>query len=143
MFNSPHVHLVANSPPPQHERTICSRIKIFHDFFQDCLYNFDTSGKKCPNFLILLSKIAEIHAWNKLKLYKLAPISTQILSVIKSNEQLLTDSQCNGKDYVDINFLLDQIYNANDVEIMVFEPCVLFPPCGRLGGGGLNTWSDS
>ena len=31
--------------------------------------------------------------------------------------------------------LLDQNFNANDVDIMVFKPCVLFPPCGRLGGG--------
>ena len=56
--------------------------------------------------MILLSKIAEIHVWNKLKLYKKAqifpisaqifPILAQILSAIKSNEQLLTDSQCNG-----------------------------------------------
>ena len=30
-----------------------------------------------PNFLILLSKVAKIHVWNKLKLYKRAPISTQ------------------------------------------------------------------
>ena len=32
----------------------------------------------------------------KQKLYKLAHISTQIFSVVKSDEQLLTDSQCNG-----------------------------------------------
>ena len=32
------------------------------------------------------------------------------------------------------NILLDQNYNANDVDIMAFEPCVLFPACGRLGG---------
>ena len=44
--------------------------------------------------MILLSKIAEIHVWNKLKLYKGASISAQILSAIKSNEQLLTDSHC-------------------------------------------------
>ena len=31
--------------------------------------------------------------------------------------------------------LLDQNSNANDVDIMVFEPCVLFSPCGCLGGG--------
>ena len=55
-----------------------------------------TSGKKYHNFLILLSKIAEIHVLNKLKSYKKAPISAQILSAIKSNEQLLNDSQCNG-----------------------------------------------
>ena len=45
--------------------------------------------------MILLSKIAEIHVWNKLKSYKKA-ISAQSLSAIKSNEQLLNDSQCNG-----------------------------------------------
>ena len=47
------------------------------------------------NFWIFLSKIAEIHVWNKLKSYKKAPISTQFLSMIKYNEQLLTDSHCN------------------------------------------------
>ena len=50
--------------------------------------------KNYPNFLILLSKIAEIHVWNKLKSYKKAPISAQILSAIKPNEQPLTGSQC-------------------------------------------------
>ena len=35
--------------------------------------------------------------------------------------------------------LLDQKFNANDVDIMVFEPCVLFRR--RRLGGGLNTWS--
>ena len=39
----------------------------------------------------------------KLKSYKKASISAQIFSAIKSNEQLLTDSQCNGYDYVGIN----------------------------------------
>ena len=34
--------------------------------------------------------------YNKLKLFKKAPILAQILSAIKSNEQVLTDSQCNG-----------------------------------------------
>ena len=67
-------------------------------YLEGCLYNcLDTSGKKnYQNFLILLSKIAEIHVLNKLKSYKKAPISAQILSAIKSNEQLLNDSQCNG-----------------------------------------------
>ena len=39
--------------------------------------------------------------------------------------------------------LLDQNSNSNDVDIMVFQPCVVFPPCRRLGGGmvELNTWS--
>ena len=46
--------------------------------------------------LLYYPKIAEIHVWNKLKSYKRPPISEQILSAIKSNEQLLTDSQCNG-----------------------------------------------
>ena len=46
--------------------------------------------------MILLSKIAEIHVLKKLKSYKMVPISAQILSAVKSNEQLLTDSQCNG-----------------------------------------------
>ena len=41
-----------------------------------------------------ISKKAEIHARDKLTSYKKAPISVQILSAIKSNEQLLTDTQC-------------------------------------------------
>ena len=39
--------------------------------------------------------------------------------------------------------LLDQNSNVNDVDIMVFEPCVLFSPSGRLGGNtthGLGTF---
>ena len=66
--------------------------------------------------MILLSKIAEFHAWIKLKLYKKAPISTQVFSVMKPNEQLLTDSQCNGMNYVDNNYFIDQNFNANDVD---------------------------
>ena len=31
-------------------------------------------------------------------------------------------------DYVDINYFLDQNCNANDVDIMVFEPCLLLQP---------------
>ena len=37
--------------------------------------------------------------------------------------------------------LLDQNFNANDVDIMVFEPCVLFPPAAV--GGELMTWSQN
>ena len=38
--------------------------------------------------------------------------------------------------------ILDQNFNANYVDIMVFEPSVLFPPRRNLGGGGkLNSWS--
>ena len=76
---------------------------------------------------ILLSKKAEIHARNEIKLYKKAHVSAQTFSVIKSNEQLLTDSQCNGYDYLDINYFLQQNFKANDVDIMIFEPCALFP----------------
>ena len=36
--------------------------------------------------------------------------------------------------------LLDRNFSANDADIMVFEPCVLFSPCGRFWGK-LNTWS--
>ena len=67
--------------------------------FDVCLCNcFDTSGKTSTLiFLMLLSKIAEIHAWNnRLKSYKKAPISTQIFSMMKSIEQFSNDSQCNG-----------------------------------------------
>ena len=32
--------------------------------------------------------------------------------------------------------LLDENFNANDVDIRVFEPCVLFPPFADWGGGG-------
>ena len=107
---------------------------------EGCLYNcLDTSGKNIyQNVLILLCKIALIHVLNKLKSYKKAPISARILPAIKSNEQLLTDCQCNGYDYVDINYFLDQNFNANYVDIMVFEPSVLFPsPATVLGG---NRW---
>ena len=38
--------------------------------------------------------------------------------------------------------LLDQNSNANDVDIMVVEHCVLFPPCGRLGGSELEPGHD-
>ena len=34
--------------------------------------------------------------------------------------------------------LLDQVFNANDVDIMVFESCVLFPPAAAWGGGGIE-----
>ena len=39
--------------------------------------------------------------------------------------------------------ILDQNFNANYVDIMVFEPSVLFPPPPRrrLRRGELNTWS--
>ena len=77
-----------------------------------------------------LSKIVEIHVWNKLKLYKLAPMPTQILSAIKSNEQLLISEQTvNVIDRImsTSNILLDQNFNANDVDIMVFEPSVFSP----------------
>ena len=52
--------------------------------------------KKCHIFLIILFKISEIHVWDKLKSYRKAPVLEQVLSAIKSNENLLTDSQCNG-----------------------------------------------
>ena len=36
-----------------------------------------------------------------------------------------------------------QNFNANYVDIMVFEPSVLFPPPQFFfGGGELNTWSE-
>ena len=72
--------------------------------------------------MILLSKIAEIHVWNILKSYKKAPISTQILSAKKSNEQHLTGSQFKRKGYVDIKYVIDQNFNENYVDIVVFEP---------------------
>ena len=31
-------------------------------------------------------------------------------------------------------YLLDQNFNANDADIMVFEPCVLSPPAGTTNG---------
>ena len=71
-----------------------TRILCECKYLEDCLHNcFDTSGKKYHNFVIYLSEIAEIHAWNEVKWYKFTPISTQIFSVIQSNEQLSTDSQ--------------------------------------------------
>ena len=73
-------------------------VNIFESkYLEDCLYNcLDTPGKKIHNFLISLSKITENHVLNKLKAYKRAPSLTQTFSVIKTNEQLLTNSQCNG-----------------------------------------------
>ena len=37
--------------------------------------------------------------------------------------------------------ILDQNFNANYVDIMVFKPSVLLPPPRRSWGGGLKTWS--
>ena len=34
--------------------------------------------------------------------------------------------------------ILDQNFNANYVDIMVFEPSVLFPPPPQFGGGGIE-----
>ena len=36
------------------------------------------------------------------------------------------------------NILLDQNVNANDVDIMVFEPSVLFSPAAVRGGGFID-----
>ena len=63
-----------------------------------------------------ISKIAEIHARDKLTSYKKAPISAQILSAIKSNEQLLTDSHVMDRIMSTSIILLDQNSNANDVD---------------------------
>ena len=54
---------------------------------------------------MLLSKIAAIHAWKKLKLYKRAPISMLIFTLIKFQEQLSSDNQ----SYVEIKILLTEI----------------------------------
>ena len=69
-------------------------MQILRELFLQLFGNFRQT--KYHHFLILLSKIAEIYVWNKLKLYKMAPISAQIMFAVKSNEQFLTDSQCNG-----------------------------------------------
>ena len=58
------------------------------------------------HFLIFLSKITEIHVWNKLKSYKKAPISTQIFAAMNSNEQILTGSQRKRLDYVGIDYFI-------------------------------------
>ena len=55
--------------------------------------------------------------------------------MIKSNEQLLIDSVMDKSMTTSIT-LLDQKFNANHVNIMVFEPCILFPPAAAWGGGG-------
>ena len=39
------------------------------------------------------------------------------------------------------NILLDRNFNGIDVDIMVFEPSVLYPP-PQLGGGKM-TWSEN
>ena len=38
--------------------------------------------------------------------------------------------------------LLDQNFNANDVDIMVFQPCILFSPWGGLNPLS-NIWYGS
>ena len=85
----------------------------------------------------LLSKIAEIHVWNELKPYEKAqnPISAQILSTknLISNFQL-TINVMDRIMSTSIS-LLDQNFNANDVDIMVFEPCVFISPLPQFGGG--------
>ena len=53
--------------------------------------------------------------------------------MIKSNEQLTVNVM--DRNMSTSITLLDRNFNANDVDIMVFEPCVLFPPCG-----GFKTW---
>ena len=63
-----------------------------------------------PFYSILLSKLAEIYAWNDLKFFKLAAVSKKIFSVMKSNEKRLHDSQCSGLDNVDINNFLGRIF---------------------------------
>ena len=40
------------------------------------------------------------------------------------------------------NVLLDYYSNANDVDIMVFEPCGVFPPAAVWGAGEYMTWSN-
>ena len=84
-------------------------------------------------FFIILSKIAEIHVWNKLNLYKLAPLPTQIFSVIKSNFNFQLTVNVMDRIMSTSIILLDQNSNANDVDIKVFEPCNLFRPAAAWG----------
>ena len=58
----------------------------------------------------------------------------QIFSMIRSSEQLLNDNQCNGEDYVDINYFIDQNFNANDVDIRYSNLASYFPPAAVWGG---------
>ena len=58
---------------------------------------------------------------------------------IKSNKQLLTATDSITVNVMDrimstSNILLDQNFNANGVDIMEFDPSVLFPP-PQFGGG--------
>ena len=92
----PQVHLVGNfstPPPPTRNHILFKRILYKCKYLEDCLYNcLDTSGKKQKNyhnFLIFTFETSK----NRIKK---SPISAQILSAIKSNDQLSTDSQCNG-----------------------------------------------
>ena len=56
--------------------------------------------------------------------------------MIKSNERVF-QLTVNVMDRIMSTsiILLDQNSNANDVDILVFEPCDLFPTYGCLGGG--------
>ena len=108
-------------PPPstqKHVLLLNKNISLTREYymnvFEDCLCNcIDTSGKKIyPN--------------------KKAPISTQVFSAITANEQLPNDINVMDRIMSTSIFLLDQNSNANDVDMMVFEPAS-YPPCGCLG----------
>ena len=66
-------------------------------YLEDCLYNcLDTSGKKIPHFFGIIVQNSRNSRLEQAKIVKKGPIAAQILSAIKLNEQLSTDSQCNG-----------------------------------------------
>ena len=52
--------------------------------------------KKIPKLFDIIVQNSRNSRFKQAKIVKKAPISAQILSAIKSNEQLLNDSQCNG-----------------------------------------------
>ena len=77
--------------------------------------NVKTSGSKFTLiFRYYCSRKQKNHARNQIKLYKLAPISTQIFSMIKSNEQLLNDSHVTDRIMSTSFTLLDQNFNGGN-----------------------------
>ena len=138
--STPCFELTATPPTQKHILFFDKNISLIGDYINVNTWRsvfaaiLTLPAKNNPVYSILLSKIAKIHAWNKLKSYKKVPISTQIFSAIKSNDQLLTGSQFLKRIMSTlIIYLLNQNFYANDVDIMEFEPCVLLPHATAWG----------
>ena len=83
-FPPPPRYTLLRIPPPtrKHILFLNKNISLVREYYMN-VYTYRIASttvwtlqvkKKCQNFLILLSKIAEIHVLNKLKSYKKAPI---------------------------------------------------------------------